>query len=163
MGIDTPAAEPVVTRPHSISQASVDDRGRLKLPSEFLQYLKAKGFTKFFITTTDLRQVRIYPISVWEFNEENVLSEAGEDSDKMERLATFMKTFGDDAEIDASGRLLLPALLREKMELEKQPMFIQYYGSRMNAVSKKVHDEDMQKSLDNLAEDYKLALKRGLK
>ncbi len=37
--------------PHSIAQARVDDKGRLKLPSEFLEYLKKLGVDKVFITT----------------------------------------------------------------------------------------------------------------
>ena len=39
--------------PHSIAQARVDDKGRLKLPSEFLEYLKKQGVDKVFITTLD--------------------------------------------------------------------------------------------------------------
>ena len=34
---------PAVEPPHSIAQASVDDKGRLKLPAEFLEYLEALG------------------------------------------------------------------------------------------------------------------------
>ena len=55
--------------PHSIAQASVDEKGRLKLPAEFLEYLEALKVTKVFITTFDQRQARIYPIAVWKVNE----------------------------------------------------------------------------------------------
>ena len=67
---------PVVEPPHSIAQARVDEKGRLKLPSEFLEYLKKLGVDKVFITTLDRQLARIYPISVWKANE-NLFAERG--------------------------------------------------------------------------------------
>ena len=63
--------------PHSIAQARVDEKGRLKLPAEFLEYLKKLGVDKVFITTLDRQLARIYPISVWKANE-NLFADAGD-------------------------------------------------------------------------------------
>lgn len=153
-------AVPVPEPPHSISPASVDDKGRLKLPSEFLEYLAAIGVTKVFITTVDFRQVRIYPVSVWKRNE-NLFNTAGENSAAMERLARLAKHFGGDAEIDKSGRVLLPAALREEMGLEKQPVMVDVHNGRVNVVLKKVHDEMLQVSRASAPEDLKTAEKMG--
>jgi MraZ protein len=150
------AAEP----PHSIAQASVDEKGRLKLPAEFLEYLEALKVTKVFITTFDQRQARIYPIAVWKVNEalfENS-AEAG-----AERLALLAKAYGGDAEIDKSGRVLLPSKLREILDLEKQPVMLDVYHGRINVVSKKIHDERMQLALASMSEDLKTLEKLGLK
>jgi MraZ protein len=151
---------PVPEPPHSISPASVDDKGRLKLPSEFLEYLAAIGVTKVFITTVDFRQVRIYPVSVWKRNE-NLFNTAGENSAAMERLARLAKHFGGDAEIDKSGRVLLPAALREEMGMEKQAVMVDVHNGRVNVVLKKVHDEMLQVSRASAAEDLKTAEKMG--
>ena len=150
------AAEP----PHSIAQASVDEKGRLKLPAEFLEYLEALKVTKVFITTFDQRQARIYPIAVWKVNE--ALFENSADP-AAERMALLAKAFGGDAEIDKSGRLLLPAKLREILDLEKQPVWLDVYHGRINVVSKKIHDERMQLALANMSEDLKALEKMGLK
>jgi DNA-binding transcriptional regulator/RsmH inhibitor MraZ len=101
--------------PHSIAQASVDVKGRLKLPAEFLEYLEALKVTRVFITTFDLRLARIYPMRVWEVNEK--LFEDSSDP-AAERLALLAKAYGGNAEIDKSGRVLLPAQLREALDLE---------------------------------------------
>jgi len=146
--------------PHSIAQASVDDKGRLKLPAEFLEYLEALKVTKVFITTFDQRQARIYPIEVWKVNE--ALFESSTDS-AAERLALLAKAFGGDAEIDKSGRVLLPARLRETLDLEKQPVWLDVYHGRINVVTKKIHDERMQLAQANMAEDLKTLEKLGLK
>jgi len=146
--------------PHSIAQASVDEKGRLKLPAEFLEYLEALKVTKVFITTFDQRQARIYPIAVWKVNEalfENSAEAAAE------RLALLAKAYGGDAEIDKSGRVLLPAKLREILDLEKQPVWLDVYHGRINVVNKKIHDERMQLAQASMSEDLKTLEKLGLK
>jgi len=150
----------VAEPPHSIAQASVDEKGRLKLPAEFLEYLEALKVTKVFITTFDQRQARIYPIAVWKVNE--ALFENSADP-AAERLALLAKAFGGDAEIDKSGRVLLPAKLREILDLEKQPVWLDVYHGRINVVSKKIHDERMQLALASMSEDLKTLEKMGLK
>jgi MraZ protein len=146
--------------PHSIAQASVDEKGRLKLPAEFLEYLEALKVTKVFITTFDQRQARIYPIAVWKVNE--ALFENSADP-AAERLALLAKAYGGDAEIDKSGRVLLPAKLREALDLEKQPVCLDVYHGRINVVSKKIHDERMQLAQASMAEDLRALEKMGLK
>lgn len=151
-----------VVPPHSTAQASVDDKGRLKLPAEFTEYLEQCGVTKVFITTVDFRSVRLYPFSLWQHNE-NLFDDAGEDSGRAERLARLAKHFGGDSEIDKSGRVLLPALLRQEMGLEKQAVVVDAHRGRINVVSKKIHDEDLQAARASLAEDLKALEKRGFK
>jgi MraZ protein len=146
--------------PHSIAQASVDEKGRLKLPVEFLEYLEAHKVTKVFITTFDQRQARIYPIEVWKVNE--ALFENSADP-AAERLALLAKAYGGDAEIDKSGRVLLPANLREALDLEKQPVWLDVYHGRINVVTRQVHDERMQLAKANMSEDLKTLEKLGLK
>ena len=146
--------------PHSIAQASVDEKGRLKLPAEFLEYLEALKVTRVFITTFDLRLARIYPMRVWEVNEK--LFENSSDP-AAERLALLAKAYGGNAEIDKSGRVLLPAKLREALDLEKQPVWLDVYHGRINVVTKQVHEERMQLAKANMSEDLKALEKLGLK
>ena len=146
--------------PHSIAQASVDEKGRLKLPAEFLEYLEALKVTRVFITTFDLRLARIYPMRVWEVNE--ALFENSSDP-AAERLALLAKAYGGNAEIDKSGRVLLPAKLREALDLEKQPVWLDVYHGRINVVTKQVHEERMQLAKANMSEDLKTLEKLGLK
>jgi transcriptional regulator MraZ len=148
--------------PHSIVQASVDEKGRLKLPVEFLEYLEALNVTKVFITTFDLRLARIYPMRVWEVNKA-LLQNAGENAAAAERLAFLAKAYGGDAEIDKSGRVLLPAKLREALNLEKQPVWLDEFQGRINVVTRQVHDERMQLAKANMSEDLKTLEKMGLK
>ena len=139
----------------------MDDKGRLKLPAEFVEFLEKTGVTKVFVTTVDFRQVRIYPLSVWQRNE-NLFDNAGENSSAAERLSRLAKHYGGDAEIK-DGRVLLPAPLRQEMGLEKQAVCVDAYGGRINVVSKKIHDELLQVAKASLADDLKTLERLGFK
>jgi len=151
-----------VEPPHSIAQARVDDKGRLKLPAEFLEYLKKLGVDKVFITTVDRELARIYPISVWKANE-NLFANAGDLAELAEDVAYIAKVFGGDSEIDAQGRVLMPAALRRELELESQPVFLDCYNGRINVAGKSVHEARYHRALANLGEKVKTLEKKGLK
>jgi MraZ protein len=151
-----------VEPPHSIAQTRIDDKGRLKLPAEFLEYLKKLGVDKVFITTVDLTLARIYPLSVWKSNE-NLFANAGDLAELAEDVAYIAKYFGGDSEIDAQGRVLVPAELRRKLALESQPVWLDCYQGRINVAGKNVHEARYQRALANLGEKVKTLEKKGLK
>jgi len=152
------SAEP----PLFIAQTRVDDKGRLKLPVEFLEYLKALNVDKVFITTVDLQLARIYPLSVWKSNE-NLFQNAGELTESAEDIAYLAKAYGGQSEIDAQGRVLMPAELRRMLEMESQPVWIDYYNGGINVSNKKMHDERMQRARVNLGDKVKALRKNGFK
>jgi len=151
-----------VEPPHSIAQARVDDKGRLKLPSEFLEYLKKLGVDKVFITTVDLELARIYPISVWKSNE-NLFDNAGDLAETAEDVAYIAKHFGGDSEIDAQGRVLVPTELRRRLGLEAAPVWLDCYHGRINIASKTVHEGRLHRAMANIGEKVKTLEKKGLK
>jgi MraZ protein len=153
---------PVVEPPHSIAQARIDDKGRLKLPSEFWEYLKQLGAEKVFITTVDLQLARIYPISVWKGNE-NLFANAGDMAELAEDVAYVAKYFGGDSDIDAQGRVLMPAALRKELSLEAQPVWLDCYNGRINVAGKSIHDARFHRAMANLGEKVKTLEKKGLK
>jgi len=91
--------------------AKVDEKGRLKIPSVFLDELKEYG-NQFYITSTSGETARIYPMKVWSEIEDKLAQKPSADVAKRKFL---MRTsyFGQVAELDGQGRLLLPAVLRE--------------------------------------------------
>ena len=148
--------------PLGISQARCDEKGRLKLPANFFEYLKALGVDKVFITTFDMRLVRIYSRNVWQSNQ-NLFENAGEDAETAQDLAFIANLYGGDSEIDAQGRILIPTELRRKLEIEAQPVWLDFYNGRINVFGKKIYEERMQRAMVNLAEKVKAMEKRGLK
>ena len=152
------SAEP----PLGIFQARCDDKGRLKLPSNFAEYLKALGVDKVFITTLDLKLARIYPKKVWQSNR-NLFENAGDNSRIARDVAFIANLYGAESEIDAQGRVLVPTELRRKLELEAQPVWLDYHNSRINVFGKRIYDERMQRALVDLEDKVELLESKGMK
>src|SRR6185437_11481649 len=141
----------LVEPPLGIFQAKCDDKGRLKLPVEFATYLKTLEVDKVFITKLDLKLVRIYPKTVWQSNQ-NLFAAAGADAKIAQDIAFIANLFGAYSEIDDNGRVLIPTELRRKLEIEAQPVWLDYYNGRINVFGKKIYDERMQRAVVNLEE-----------
>ena len=125
----------------------------------FQQYL---GNEKLFITTLDTRIARIYPISVWEQNEK-LLFDQTDDTDAAEDLAFVANHFGADGDIDSQGRILLPTELRRTLNLENQPVRLDYFQGAINVVSEPVYEERQKRAMADLGEKLKAMKKKGLK
>ncbi|HTQ62377.1 MAG TPA: hypothetical protein VMI32_19275 [Candidatus Solibacter sp.] len=91
--------------------AKVDEKGRLKIPSVYLDELKEYG-NQFYVTSTTGETARIYPMKVWSEIEDKL---AQLPSANVAKRKFLMRTsyYGQTAELDGQGRLLLPAVLRE--------------------------------------------------
>ena len=53
--------------------------------------------------------------------------------------------------------------MREALDLEKQPVWLDVYHGRINVVTRQVHEERMQLAKANMSEDLKALEKLGLK
>lgn len=147
--------------PLGIFEARCDEKGRLKLPTNFAEYLRALD-KNFFITTIDLKQARIYPRKVWESNQ-LFCERAGEDADLVEDVTLIANHYGADSEIDGQGRVLMPTTLRRELELEAAPVWIDFYNSGVNVAGKRFHEERMQRARFNLGDKVKILKQKGFK
>lgn len=157
-----PHSEGDVEAPHGIYPARVDDKGRLKLPSVFQQYLNSRGERKVFITSLDTHTARIYPMSVWKDNEK-FFEEYTEDPQIAEDVAFIANDLGADSELDGQGRLLVPQELRQKLDVENQPVWLDCYKGRINVYTKAVYEERKSRASQGLAEKLRALERKGLK
>lgn len=97
--------------------ARIDEKGRLKVPAEYKRELDENKSTQFYITSVDGKIAKIYPIEEWEEIEQKLAKVPDSDEAKQKYLDRT-NYFGQMAEMDAQGRLLLPAMLREKANLK---------------------------------------------
>lgn len=95
--------------------AKVDEKGRLKIPAVFLDALKEVG-TQFYITSTTGESARIYPIGVWSEIEDK-LSKVSSQSPAKRKFLLRTSYFGQMADLDGQGRVLVPAVLREAAQM----------------------------------------------
>jgi MraZ protein len=94
----------------------VDDKGRLKMPAEFKRLIDEKYNMQFFITSRDGKDAEVYPLPEWEKIEEKLAGISSFNPAK-KKFMDQVNYYGQMAEMDAQGRLLLPQILREKANL----------------------------------------------
>ena len=152
-----------VEPPRGFFSASVDDKGRLKLPVDVQQYLAKLGDERFFVTSVDDRIAKIYPISLWIGNEKVLEELATEDPDAAEALAFVANDYGAEAKVDPQGRMTLPTDLRRALALENQEVRLDCSQGVINIYSKAEYEARKQKAKDSLEEKLKTAKLKGFK
>jgi MraZ protein len=92
--------------------ARIDDKGRLKVPSAFRSLIEEKYGTQLFVTSTDGESVRVYPLPVWQEIEAR-LAAMPSTHPARRRFLDRVNYFGQIAEIDGQGRVLIHPRLRD--------------------------------------------------
>jgi len=94
--------------------AKVDSKGRLKIPSAFLEELRGYG-EEFFVTSENGDRARVYPMKVWREIEEKLAKISGHNATK-QKFLNRSNYYGQVVRMDRQGRLLIPPVLREAAE-----------------------------------------------
>lgn len=92
--------------------ASVDSKGRLKVPNAFRSLLETKYGRELFLTSLTGEYVRIYPMPVW-LELEDKLGRVPSTNPSKLRFLDRVNYFGQPGELDAQGRVVIPVRLRD--------------------------------------------------
>ena len=92
--------------------ARIDDKGRLKLPQAFRGLLESKYGRELFLTSVTGEYVRVYPMPVW-LDIEQKLGAMPSTHPARLRFLDRINYYGQAAELDAQGRVIVPLRLRE--------------------------------------------------
>ncbi len=91
--------------------ATIDDKGRLKIPTAFKAQLEVYG-TDFFVTSLDGLFAQVFPFPVWRDIEDKLAALPSTNKAK-KKFLDRANYWGLEVSIDAQGRILIPAQLRE--------------------------------------------------
>jgi MraZ protein len=99
--------------------ATIDAKGRVKLLARLREQLEASYGREVYVCSFFPHEVRVYPLPVWEVYEEALLAKPNTPAvlRHKERVS-----YGQLLEMDDHGRLLVPSLLREMVEVEGEVM-----------------------------------------
>jgi transcriptional regulator MraZ len=92
--------------------AKIDEKGRLKIPNAFRALVEDQHGTGLYLTSLSGDSVRIYPMVVWLALEQR-LSRMPSTHPARLKFLDRVNYFGQVAEFDAQGRVLVPARLRD--------------------------------------------------
>ena len=92
--------------------ASVDAKGRLKIPNGFRGLIEQQYGQELFVTSVTGDYVRVYPMAVW-LEVERKLAEVPSTNPSKLRFLDRVNFFGQTVSMDTQGRVVLPQMLRE--------------------------------------------------
>lgn len=96
--------------------ATVDEKGRVKIPADFLAELRRQG-KRFYVTSENGDCAKIYPMKVWD-EIERKLAKLSSHNQAKQKFLTRTNYFGQVVELDAQGRILIPPVLRDTAQMK---------------------------------------------
>jgi len=105
--------------------ATVDGKGRLKIPTAFKTYLDENYGPDYYVTSLDGQFVRVYPFAEWRNIEEKLAALPSMNKAK-KKFLDRTNYWGQMAKMDSQGRLLIPALLRESAAMRGEVAVLGY-------------------------------------
>ena len=88
----------------------VDEKGRLKIPADYKREVDERYGSQFFITSLDGERAQVWPMPEWQKVEEKI---AAMTTVSKKKILDRLNYYGQEAEMDAQGRVLIPQVLRE--------------------------------------------------
>jgi MraZ protein len=101
---------------------TIDEKGRLSIPSRFRQALKQRKQQTLVLTDFETC-VTAYPLDVWARLEEKIQGQSNFEKD----IRAFLRLFYSGASeqpVDGQGRILIPTQHREKAGLRRDVMIV---------------------------------------
>jgi MraZ protein len=96
--------------------AKIDEKGRLKVPNGFRTLIEAAHGSLLYVTSLTGESVRIYPLPVWEGIEAK-LAAVPSSHPARARFLDRVNYFGQVAELDTQGRVVIHARLRDSASM----------------------------------------------
>ena len=94
--------------------AKIDDKSRLKIPRDFLTAIEATYGRELFVTSLDGVCAHLYPMPVWVEIERQLGAQGLVRDPEVDRFFKHTSFYGQVAELDNQGRLLIHQRLRDK-------------------------------------------------
>lgn len=94
----------------------IDDKGRLKIPTDFRRLLDEGYGPDLFVTSVQGDSALLYPLPVWEEIEQRLAAMPATDRTKV-RFLERANYFGQQVRLDVQGRILVPQILRESASI----------------------------------------------
>jgi len=98
------------------SPTRIDDKGRLKVPTTFRGVIQDQHGADVFVTSLTGECVRIYPLPTWLDIEKKLLQMPANHPSRL-RFLDRVNYYGQTGELDAQGRVVIPAHLRESASI----------------------------------------------
>ena len=98
--------------------AKIDEKGRLKVPAGFKALVDEEHVKEFYVTSVTGEFAEIWPLPAWRAREDR-LAVMSEFDDSARKYLTRTSHWGQEVEMDAQARMVLPQKLRSSAVLDE--------------------------------------------
>lgn len=124
----------------------VDEKGRIKVPSEFRRRIKDRyDDTGFYVTSTGDNCARIYPARAW-LEVLDILDKAPSSMKSAQKFRRLTSYYGQSASMDQQGRILIHPRLRQKAAIDDEVLILGQ-NKHMEVWNHKKFQEDLEQNL----------------
>jgi MraZ protein len=106
-------------------KATVDPKGRLKIPAEFKEIIDRDYGPNFYVTSLRGDKASVYPFSQWEQTEKK-LAALPTMSRARNKFLDRTNFWGQQAQMDGQGRILVPSQLRAAADVVGEVIVMGY-------------------------------------
>ena len=142
---------------------NIDAKGRMAIPTKYRDRLLSDSDGKLVVTISPQdRCLWLYTLSEWEAVEKKLISLPTLNS-STRKLKRMLIGHADDCDMDGSGRILLPAPLREFAMLQKKAVLVgqgdkyeiwdeaQWHAHRESILSAEIDESSLPAELESLS------------
>lgn len=140
----------------------LDDKGRLKLPVDFVQFFKALPETKMFLTSLDRRIATLYPIAEWRANEKFFYNFRANPA-AVKRTMFNAQDLGAILDMDAQGRITVHPDLRRELGMEGQELHLMAERGHVQILTEPIYQELKREATEQPAKDLEILEMEGLR
>ena len=123
------------------SYHTIDEKGRISIPTRFRDFLKSTGEDQIMVTNLD-GYLLAFPMPLWEQIEGKLNAQASILKKETQKFVRFFVGGAEPCSIDKQGRILVPPALRKYARLEKEVTLVGL-GNRFEIWNKDGHDQEM--------------------
>ncbi len=157
---ENPSIE-AVSRPRGTFPTRVDEKGRLKLPTDVFRFLESRNAKRVFVTSMDEKTALIYPMPAWE-SVETLLNQPGDDSDRGRDTLLRAYCYGQETDIDSGGRLVIPVKTRRLLGLEDLDVQLLWMREHVQVFSGPVMEAMLKEASRNPQDDVRFFERKGM-
>jgi DNA-binding transcriptional regulator/RsmH inhibitor MraZ len=141
--------------------AKLDEKGRMKFPAVFQEYLSALPEKKLYVTSLDRRIAQVYPIAAWRENEKFFATNRTNTA-LTKRAAFNAADLGAETEMDSQGRIVFSPELRRELKIENQAVHLFAYKGRIEVLNEEIYLARKQQAAQMSEEDMESLEASGL-
>ena len=133
-------------------EIKLDGKGRMQLPTSLLPVFQQESGVETFVTRGDSSYLLLYNHSNWSVFKNSI----NQLNSRLPSVAKAQRVFlGNMKRIiaDSTNRILLPKVLREKAQIDKEVIFL-CFESRFEIWSKEIYEQEVGGNIDLSGEEF---------